>query len=541
MRSFLKSTMYAVFVACFGLTLSTVALAQQANNQALAPESKVANLRTPDSANARKSDELSVNEKLQRMEQLIELQQQEIKELRALVERIVAADRNAAPVPTAEAAPLDTAASVNPVAATETPTVQKSETPKYEPSWLNRIDQSGDLRFRFETFRNQGFDSPIDVPSRNRVRIRARLELKTDESKCTKRGCFDFGLKLATGNFVDNISTNQTLTEFYERKPFALERAFAKFSWKFDPNWKLELIAGKFEPTFRRTQMVWDDDLNVEGASEALSFKREGALYGVKLVAFQLPFAELPVVKDGMLYGGQLQTDWDLGERSKADINAGYYSWNHADLVVLGLGAAPTQVNGGISNNTALTGGQNGELGTTNRIIRHPSTGNPIGFLANFNLFDVLGNYVWQVSRENPVSVKFSFDYVHNLSRRITNENNGYWGGVEIHGTRCGWRNGRWWDAEKNKSCDDLKAKGDWLIGYTFARIQQDAVLVPFNFSDILASNSRTHMPTAAYVVHDGVVFQWTGLFSQRANKVFPLSPVNRWLNRMQFDVIYKF
>jgi hypothetical protein len=66
-------------------------------------------------------------------------------------------------------------------------------------------------------------------------------------------------------------------------------------------------------------------------------------------------------------------------------------------------------------------------------------------------------------------------------------------------------------------------------------------VLVPFNFSDILASNSRVHMPTVAYQVANNVTLQWTGLFSERVNKVFLLSPVNRTLNRMQFDVIYKF
>ncbi|HXQ72140.1 MAG TPA: putative porin [Pyrinomonadaceae bacterium] len=384
------------------------------------------------------------------------------------------------------------------------------------------------------------------MPSRNRLRVRARLELKTDNCKDVGGPCFDFGLRLATGNFTDNISTNQTLTDFYERKPFTLERAFVRFNWKFDGPWKLELTAGKFEPTFRRAQMVWDDDVNVEGISEALSFSSGQKLYGVKLVAFQLPFNEAPAGKDGMLYGGQLQTDWKFGENSKADLNAGYYSWNHADLVLSGLGAATTQVNGGISNSAAVTGGQNGDLGTTNRIIRDPitgqikldATGKPIGFVANFNLFDVLGNYVWRVSPETPV--RFTFDYVRNLSRRIDNENNGYWASIEVHRTKCQWNKGRW-AKQNDDNCDELSKRGDLLLGYTFTRIQQDAVLVPFNFSDILASNSRVHIPTIAYVPHENVVLQWTGLFSQRANKIFPLSPVNRWLNRMQFDVIYKF
>jgi hypothetical protein len=109
---------------------------------------------------------------------------------------------------------------------------------------------------------------------------------------------------------------------------------------------------------------------------------------------------------------------------------------------------------------------------------------------------------------------------VRNLSNRIDDEKNGYLGTVQVGQTR---------------------ERGDWLFGYGFTRIQQDAVLVPFNFSDILASNSRAHLPTVAYQPANGVVLQWTGLFSQRANKVFVTSPFNRWQNRMQFDVIYKF
>jgi len=64
---------------------------------------------------------------------------------------------------------------------------------------------------------------------------------------------------------------------------------------------------------------------------------------------------------------------------------------------------------------------------------------------------------------------------------------------------------------------------------------------VPFNFSDILASNSRAHIATLAYQVANNVMLQWNGLFSQRANKIVTASLDNRYVNRMQFDVIFKF
>ena len=460
---------------------------------------------------------VTVEDRLKALEQVIERQQREIQALREQVEK-----RGAA---TSPATVSETAASAaegrrGDTASLQTPATGKNEAAPQDAT-QKRVDDlykkfgsirfSGDIRFRGETFHNQGFDNPVDSPGRNRLRVRARLALDGTIDKN-----FDWGFRLATGIFTDPITTNQTLTDFFERKTFALERAFIRYDSKTNDA-GVQLVAGKFEPTFRRTQMVWDDDVNVEGASEALYFKTTSSLKQIKLVAFQLPFDEQTGLKDGVLFGGQAQTDWQFTPTLSANVNVAYYDWTRADRVLLALGASAFQVNGGISNGAGLTGGQNGALGTTNRIIRN-SLGTPIGFLANFHLLDILGNLTWQATPRVPVA--FVFDYVRNMSNRIDNERNGYWAGVQIGQNR---------------------EPGDWLIGYTFTRIEQDAVLVPFNFSDILASNSRVHIPTFGYQVANGVTLQWTGLFSQRANKVFQLSPVNRWLNRMQFDVIYKF
>ena len=116
--------------------------------------------------------------------------------------------------------------------------------------------------------------------------------------------------------------------------------------------------------------------------------------------------------------------------------------------------------------------------------------------------------------------MSLTFDYAHNATGRVSDEKDAFWVGGQV---------------------GQAREKGDWLAGYYFTRIEQDAVLVPFNFSDILASNSRVHMPTLAYQVASSVTLQWTGLFSQRVNRVVLASPENRFLNRMQFDVIYKF
>lgn len=447
--------------------------------------------------------------RLKALEQIIERQQREIQTLRELLESRDRADANLSPSAASHATTSQPAepAVARPVAQADN--TQKRVDELYKK--FGAIRFSGDLRFRAETFRNQGFDALTESPDRNRLRVRARLALDGTINKN-----FDWGLRLATGTYTNPVSSNQTFTDFFERKPFDLDRAFVRYDSKSE-SVGVQLIAGKFEPTFRRTQMVWDDDVSVEGASEALYFKTKSPLKQIKLVAFQLPFNEVTGDKDGIVYGGQLQADWQAGTKVIGNVNVSYYDWNHADQVVLALGASATQVNGGILNGSGTTGNQNGALGTTNRIVRN-AAGQPVGFLAQFKLVDFLGNLTWQATNRFPIT--FTVDFVHNATDRVRDEKNGYWVGAVV---------------------GQAKEKGDWLLGYYYTRIEQDAVLVPFNFDDILASNSRVHMPTIAYQVASGVTLQWTGLFSQRANKIVLLSPENRFLNRMQFDVIYKF
>lgn len=499
----------------FILLTATGAFAQQNsdNSASTGNASKAASADTPKKSEATPSTE----ERLRALEELVESQQREIKALREDLQKRVAETSKVNNTENSKPQPADlTLSEAKPSAGTEKAesAASSSQKPSADTILPLGFKISGDMRFRGETLANQGFDNPTEQPFRGRLRVRARLNL---EGKVTNN--FTWGLRLDTNIFTDPVSANQTLTDFYDRKPFALERAFVKYNYQTD-KMGIELIGGKFEPTFRRTQMIWDDDLNVEGASEAIYYKINSHLKQIKFVVFELPFNELPGDKDGVLYGGQFQTDWEWSRKFKANVDIGYYDWVRADQVLRGLGAAATQVDGGISNGSGTTGGQNGALGTTNRIIRD-ANGNPVGFLANFNLLDVLAKLTWQASDRYPIIL--TLDYVHNLSHRIDNEQNGYWAGIQI-----------------GRDIKDSK-KNDWLLGYTFTRIQQDAVLVPFNFSDILASNSRAHVPTVGYKIADNVALQWTGLFSQRVNRVFPLSDVNRWLNRMQFDVTYIF
>ncbi|MGH9907306.1 MAG: putative porin, partial [Pyrinomonadaceae bacterium] len=162
-------------------------------------------------------------------------------------------------------------------------------------SEIGAIRLSGDIRLRGESFFGLTNNLPNasnpeilgnELSSRHRMRIRARLNV---------RGAigneFDWGLRFATGSLADNISTNQTLTDFFNRKPFALDQAFVTYKPRRVPG--LRLQAGRFEPPWTFTEMTIDNDLMVEGFNESYSRGFKGsAVKDLTFVAWQLPMLE---------------------------------------------------------------------------------------------------------------------------------------------------------------------------------------------------------------------------------------------------------
>src|SRR6185295_4526662 len=138
------------------------------------------------------------------------------------------------PVTTVATNAAPAASAVDVSTSPQTPTVEdrlkKVET---RVSEIGAIKFSGDIRLRSESFFGQqnilaNGDNPgvlgNELTPRHRMRLRARLQMRgsiTDE--------FDWGLRFSTGSFADNISTNQTMTDFFNRKPFGVDQAFISY------------------------------------------------------------------------------------------------------------------------------------------------------------------------------------------------------------------------------------------------------------------------------------------------------------------------
>jgi hypothetical protein len=441
---------------------------------------------------------------------------------------------------------------------------------------LGSISFSGDLRFRYESFYGQlnalaNGDNPAIVgntlSTRQRFRIRARLTVRGQIGKE-----FEWGLRFGTSSFADSISSNQTLTDFYNRKPFGLDNAFIAWMPRRVPG--LRIQAGKFDVPWLRTELTIDNDLNPEGLSETYSRSFEHSrLKNITLVAWQLPFLERNSAfvrnangtvntvetaragRDLALYGAQLRARLEPSPSVGLTLSV-------ADLFYSGTQfISPVQVFGNLLQlpvtfnipATATSPAQN--ITTQVSIPREllvsgnanlgvsTATNNAVnrdGRLASgFNLIDLIGRLDITRSKRWPIALVLNF--VHNTQAHAVSvagpggstlflnnkENNGYWAEVQTGRSR---------------------ERGDILLGYTFIRIEKDAVLTPFNFSDLLQqSDVRTHRFVFNYTADPRVILTLTGFIGQRPNGllgVFGATPpgsLNGATTRLQFDTIFRF
>ncbi|MBV8857432.1 MAG: putative porin [Acidobacteria bacterium] len=441
----------------------------------------------------------------------------------------------------------------------------------------------GDMRFRYEAFYGQenlsaSSENPAvlgnPLTTRQRLRLRARFGVRGkvgDE--------FEWGLRLATGNFADMISTNTTLTDFFTRKPVGLDQAYFTYKPKALPGFQVQ--AGKFDTPWTRTELTWDNDISVEGASESYTraFKKS-AFKNFGLVAWQLPMLERNSAfvlgadghvdlsasgragRDLALYGAQARTQ--IASKhvalnlSAADL---YFSGTQfvtpaqvfgtniqfpVTVVIPASGTTPARtVTTQVSVPRDLLVAGNGNLGLS---LANTNAVNRDGRLSSgYNLVDLIARA--DVTRSQKWPVMLLFDFVTNTQTHdvVTAGANG--ADVLLPNDQG---QGYWAEFQVGKDLlrvpVDKIARGDAFFNYTFIRAEKDAVLSPFNGSDLgLSTDMRVHRIFAGYALDPRVTLTFTGFFTQRPTGLLgafgqtPAGSLNRTLTRLQFDTILRF
>lgn len=523
-------------------------------------------------------------EELRRMQAVITEQSQVIDQLRQRVEQTsrtgAGGNVQISNIPISDNAPQDSQAKAQSSDTTDARLARVEEQTKKTSETLSKqlgsISFSGDIRLRYESFYGQlnaltNGDNPSilgnELSTRQRFRVRARLALRGQIGKE-----FDWGLRLASGSFADSISANQTLTDFYNRKPFGLDQAYIAWTPQRVPG--LRLQGGKFDVPWTRTEMTIDNDLPVEGFSQTYSrnFKKS-TLKNLTFVAWELPMLERNSAfvrnangtvnveesgragRDLALYGAQLRTRFEPTKQIALTLSAAdlYFSGTQFITPIQVFGSQlqlpvtftipatantpaqtiTTQVS--IARDLLVAG--NANLGLS---IASNNAINRDGRLASgYNLVDLIGRLDLTRSARFPLTLLFNFvtnTQAHDVSVAgaggatvflPNNENKGYWAEAQI---------GR------------SKERGDVQFGYTFASIEKDAVLTPFNMSDIVQqSDIRLHRLIFNYTADPRVVFSFITIINPRPHGLLgafgttPPGSLNRPTTRLQFDTTFRF
>ncbi|MBV9957923.1 MAG: putative porin [Acidobacteria bacterium] len=441
---------------------------------------------------------------------------------------------------------------------------------------LGSLNFSGDIRLRYESFygllnASANGDDPTTLgnplSSRQRFRVRGRLAIRGQIGKE-----FDWGLRLATGSFADNISSNQTFTDFFNRKPFALDQIYIAWTPERAPG--LRLQAGKFDVPWVRTELTIDNDLTVEGFNEVYSRGFKHSMFkNLTLVAWQLPLLERNSAfvrnangtvnldesrrggRDLALYGAQVRGRFEFSPTTALTLSAADLYWSGTQFIspvqVFGSnlllpvtitipanGTTPAQtITTQVSIPRDLLVAGNGNLGLTT--ASNNATNRDGRLSSGYNLVDLIGRLELNGSKRYPLL--FLFNYTVNTQARDVvlagpgganlflknNENMAYWAEFQI---------GR------------QKERGDVQFDYVFSRVEKDAVLTPFNVSDAtLQSDMRFHRLSFNYTADPRVLLSFTGWYTQRPNgllgpfAVTPPGSLNRGTTRLQFDTTFKF
>jgi len=432
---------------------------------------------------------------------------------------------------------------------------------------MGRFRFSGDVRVRGEAY-NQNCTTVV-CQDRNRGRIRVRLGLEGQLSQ-------DFigGLAIATGSQGDPTTTNETLTNFFDRKTIALDKGYITYN-PVAHNW-FSVTGGKFAYLWQRTSVTGDPDLNPEGFDAKLSFNvKHGFFTNFTLQGITLLYSESSTGQDSYVLGAQAQTSFKAGPWS-ATASFLNEHWNRPDAILqataFAVAATTTgfQPTGGPPPPAPVTGipvpGEGpgcakGSVfnpkfppcifapnGMTNATFVD-SSGKP-HFYSGFDEADfILNNTIKTPAARLPINLLLEFednldaqahplDTKANVLSNLGSQNKQY--GADI-------------------SVGQTKNKNDLQFGYAWCRQEQDAVLASVAESDQRApTNIIQNRIYASWKLRANTVANFTWWRGRVLNTFLENNGalLNNWgpsatiktagqqdpyLNRLQFDLVYTY
>jgi hypothetical protein len=405
----------------------------------------------------------------------------------------------------------------------------------------SRFRFNGDIRVRGESI----FQDGVADRNRGRIRVRFGLEGKLNDD-------FVGGIALATGTLGDPTTTNETFTNFFDRKTVALDKGYIVYQPQAH-KW-LQATGGKFAYTWNRTAVTGDPDINPEGFSEKLSWDFKAPV--VKNFTFQtmqLLLNEVSGGTDSYALGGQVATKLQFG-RFTSIPSFMALKWNNPDPILQASAFAvqATTTTGGLPVPGEGPGCARGSglptvppcvfsaNGMTNATYTDAS--GKAHFYSQYLYADLILNNQYKTGYERwPVNL--ILEYENNLNAEehplaangtvLTNlgkQGHAYMGDISV---------------------GQNKTKNDVQIGYLWLRQEQDAVISSFSESDQRApTNILQNKIYGTWRVRPATTFgitYWLGRTLNSALQHATLPPgvtpgqTEPLVRRAQFDLMYSF
>ncbi len=190
---------------------------------------------------------------------------------------------------------------------------------------LGRFRFTGDMRVRGESY-DQNCTTVV-CQDRNRARIRVRFGVESALNQD-----FSAGAAIATGAEGDPTTTNETLTNSFDRKTIALDKGYITYN-PVAHNW-FSVTGGKWAYQWQRTSVTGDPDLNPEGFDTKLSFNvNQGPFTNFTVQGITLLYNESSTGQDSYVLGAQAQTSLHAGPWS-ATASFLNEHWNRPDAIL---------------------------------------------------------------------------------------------------------------------------------------------------------------------------------------------------------------
>lgn len=297
--------------------------------------------------------------------------------------------------------------------------------PRAMPGWVTKYNVFGDIRVRaeglyfpdgndntgaFPNFNAINTGAPFDVSGtefspqlnvdqdRERIRLRARVGAEVD-----LEDNFSAGLRLATGENNSPVSTNQSFGGAnqgqggnFSKYSIWLDRAYLKYDFLKDPDYKGDISVGRFDNPFFSSEVMWDEDLGFDGISAKGKTKLNDCVTGFyaggafPVFNTDLNFSSNQPEKfkstDKWLYGGQAGIEWKINEEWSTKLALAYYQFDKIE----GKESTPfTPLTSNDAGDTDNTRPSFAQKGNTYRALRNiiPNASNNNGTINQWQYF----------------------------------------------------------------------------------------------------------------------------------------------------------